>query len=139
MAQTGFITIYQVTHIKSGKVYIGQTGQLLNVRWNVHLARAKAGDCPGMNFYNALRTSGRTGFRVKALSRVRSREDAKRLEEYFIIVLNADQEDHGYNMRGRQYDMPEAVRRKIGNSHRGIPKSPEHIAKAWRTRKARFN
>jgi GIY-YIG catalytic domain len=130
------LTVYQIRNIKTGKVYIGQTSRPLNIRWNTHLCRAKRGDNPGMRFYDALREEGRNGFIVSPLVIVGTRAEAERLEEYFIIVLNADQEASGYNMRrGRSYEMPESHRVKIGNANRGVPKSPEHIAKCWASRK----
>jgi len=86
-----------------------------------------------MRLYNAIREFDRKGFKVEQLAVATNRVDLNYLEQYFIIVKNADQELNGYNMtEGGGMSMREFSpehKAKISASMKGKIKSAEHVEK----------
>jgi group I intron endonuclease len=137
-------SIYKITNKRNGKVYVGQTWQLLAARWRAH---ARSG-CPLL--HRAIQKYGPGNFSVELITVTHSQEMADYWENHFIRAFNTVA--HGYNLKeggahgkhsarariqrsiamlgnkrclGRQ--IPPEVRAKIGAANMGRPgPSKEH-------------
>lgn len=94
-----YIHINKINH----KVYIGQTNQLPEKRWNKGLGYKK---CP--RFYQAIQKYGWNNFEHKILKENLSLEEANYWEEFYITkIYHSNQEQYGYNMTsGGQNKIP---------------------------------
>lgn len=109
--------IYQITNLKNGKIYIGQTTKDVHCRWAEHIANSKRGK--NNVLYKAMRKYGIDNFEVKIIEKLNEKDSLDEREIYWIkekksLVPN------GYNMiyGGRYFkdDNPmfhEEIRKKI--------------------------
>ena len=87
-------TVYKITG-PDGKVYIGQTGQPLKVRWQkgYHLSY-KSGEGA---IREAMQKFGKENFRIEALCENLTQEGAWELEAKFIELYDSMNPEKGYN------------------------------------------
>ena len=107
-------TVYKITG-PDGKVYIGQTGQPLKVRWwkGYHLSYKT-----GMGaISDAMKKFGKVNFRMEALCENLTQEGAWELEAKFIELYDSMNPEKGYNGktggRDKGCKMYEAARQKF--------------------------
>lgn len=75
-------TIYKITNILNGKVYVGQTTKPVGYRWKEHINNAKHGR--GYLIGKALRKHGVSNFRFEVIIARVPRHDLNRIEIFWI-------------------------------------------------------
>ena len=125
--------VYLVTHIESGKAYVGQFCMPNPAaRWKRHVREALTGS--PFYFHRAINKYGPEAFTYKVI-RTCPLDHLGALESYYAEIYNSYVWGSGFNtaMCGPQFAL-------------GIPKSPEHKAKIkegvhrnWLTRRAKIS
>lgn len=86
-------TIYLLTNINNGKVYVGQTWKTLTERFD---------DGQGYKgckyLFNAIKKHGKDKFRYSILEIVETQVDADKVEAFYIDVFNSMDHEKGYNL-----------------------------------------
>ncbi|WP_138514633.1 GIY-YIG nuclease family protein [Rhodoferax bucti] len=81
--------IYLVTHLNSGRQYVGITVQTLSRRWQQHLQDAKSGEVKGEeSLHAAIRTFGNSAFNIEQIDRGTSKGTLEAKEREWIQCLN---------------------------------------------------
>lgn len=118
--------IYLITCTANGKVYVGQTRQSLQERWQGHLDFSRR---PSASTYlaNAIRKYGRDAFSIEVLCESPVEElNAKEIE--YIALYSANDRLKGYNMSlggdGGQNSISPEVRLKISRTKKGVSHGP---------------
>ena len=113
--------VYKYTS-PSGKVYIGQTCQTLNSR-----ASQGEGQRESPRFYNAIKKYGFENFTVEILADNLTKEEADRLEVFYISFFNSINPEYGYNLSsGGSSPIPsEETREKMRQKRLGRKSSKE--------------
>lgn len=135
--------IYKITHVGSGRVYVGQTSRSHRlgpiIRWVGHLESAKRGS--KTHFHCAIRLYGREAFLFEILEKCTS-DTVNDRERYYIAALKSNEKLYGFNMSeggdGGQNSMSLEVRQKISASKAGIPAGPCSPEKAENIRAAKL-
>ena len=79
--------IYCVTHLESGKKYIGLTVQSIERRWTYHLEQAAAGHIKSeQSLHAAIRMFGATAFRIEKIDEGTTKVDLERKERHWIEI-----------------------------------------------------
>lgn len=90
-----FGVVYKIINTVDGKIYIGQTINLVN-RKNAHINAAKNGkDC---YLYNAIRKYGIDVFITEIVIKCNNRNELDTFEQYYIKKFNTFNRSHGYNL-----------------------------------------
>ena len=108
-------TIYLITNTVNGKVYVGQTNQLLHRRWGLHKARARKNEGYTAHLYNAIRKYGIDNFDIKEIATCDTEEWSNYLERLYILIHDSMNPKIGYNMTSggdRPSPSPEARERQ---------------------------
>lgn len=110
--------IYLHENKLNGKVYIGQTCQKPQYRWN-HGQGYKNCDY----FYRAIQKYGWDNFNHTILAKDLTLEEANYLEEYYISIFDSTNPESGYNLQkgGLNKEPNEYTRKKLS----------EHMKKLW--------
>jgi len=77
-------SVYLIRNKTDGKIYIGATGQKLNLRWNVHKSSGRI-DWP---LYQDIKKYGEQSFYLKILQCFKKREEAFKFEKLCIKKYN---------------------------------------------------
>lgn len=93
----GYGRIYVLTNTANGKVYVGQTIQPLNRRWNSHVWASR--HRPTMAVSAAIRKYGPEAFTVTLVEECQSRETLDEAERRWIDHLNSLDPAKGYNKK----------------------------------------
>ncbi len=86
------MTIYKITNLITGKIYIGQTVQPLHKRWYCHKAVKRV--CP---MSSSIKKHGSHNFKIEALCSVLNAKDLDDVEIYFIKLYDCKY-PKGYNL-----------------------------------------
>jgi group I intron endonuclease len=107
-------TIYVVSNSVNSKVYIGQTWQTLNKRFDSHVRRKNC-----IKLYNAIKKYGKDKFQINPILSAWTQEDADFYEIYFIKYYNSIKT--GYNLKegGARGKLLEESKRKISLANAG--------------------
>jgi group I intron endonuclease len=91
-------SVYVVTHVASGKVYVGKTSVGPATRWRKHVGDAKAGRrrCPA--FHGALAKYGADAFRWEVVASFDTEGAALAEEARLIAALRSTDRGRGYNV-----------------------------------------
>lgn len=87
-------TIYKITNIKTGKVYIGKTTRSLNDRLQGHINSADRGD--NFKLSRAIRKYGKENFIIEPIGFAEIRDELNEKEVYYINEYKSL--ETGYNM-----------------------------------------
>jgi len=80
-------SIYLVTHVASGKQYVGLTIQTLEHRWTYHLEQARAGHIKGTDsLHAAIREHGAEAFTMVQIDSGTTKVDLEQKERHWIKV-----------------------------------------------------
>lgn len=90
-------TIYKITQISTGKVYIGQTSKSIEQRWKMHLSRAFNKYVTPIAIANAIKQYGQYDFTIGILDTTESRRKALQIEQYYISLYDSRNEAKGFN------------------------------------------
>ena len=80
-------TVYKITNLKNGKVYIGSTTLLLKTRWNVHVDAYKNANSQ-RPLYKDMRRYGIDSFSVEVIETCDCSIRLKELEKQWMEQLN---------------------------------------------------
>ena len=107
-------TVYMHRNKTNGKVYIGQTKQKPEKRWE----NGKGYETSN-RFYNAILKYGWDGFEHIILYSNLTQEEANALEEELITQYHSQDEQYGYNIKagGKNKKHSEETKRKIGEAN----------------------
>lgn len=110
----------------NGKIYVGQTCQKPEHRWN-----NGEGYKGSPHFYSAIKKYGWDNFEHIILEKNLTLEQANKKEEYYIKILKTQNNKYGYNDRagGSNSKLSEEQKKKISEKHKGIKQSQETINK----------
>ena len=107
-------TIYKITNLVNGKVYVGQTWQTLQARFTQHISQKAC-----VKLGRAIDKYGRENFTIEKLADAFTQLEADVLEIHFIAKLDAI--TSGYNLKGGgsrgRHDVE--ARQKISNYMKG--------------------
>ena len=132
--------IYLVTNKVNGKLYVGQTIQVLKKRWSSHGSDAKRGRGPHA-LVHALLKYGKENFTIRTLKVCSTIKELNRFEKFFIVKLKT-KAPNGYNITdggdgtlGVPYTKSQykKFKKTIGNSRKGSGNSffgEKHTASA---------
>lgn len=87
-------TIYKITNIKTGKVYIGKTTKSLNDRLQGHINNADKGN--NFKLSLAIRKYGKENFIIEPIDFAETRDELNEKEVYYISEYKSLED--GYNM-----------------------------------------
>lgn len=124
MKQFGFI--YTITNKKDGKIYVGQTTNKPNRRWNQHKSSAKRENRTSV-IYRAMAKHGIENFVFEVICSVLKEDHMDSLEFFFMDKFNSIV-PNGYNLdyfKSAQKHHSEETKRKIGDANRGRKISEE--------------
>ena len=133
---TGVVSIYKVTNISNGIMYIGQTVQPLRRRWVRHLYDALVKSKP-QPFYDAIREFGRDSFVIEKIDETIGQTAGDDLETHYIAKYDATNPAIGYNRMsgGRSGRHSPENKIKIGEKSREWWGSLENKQRASESRK----
>jgi len=91
--------VYVVTNKVNGKIYVGQTVSDLERYFRSDVTRALR-RCTDRkpHFYNAIRKHGSKNFSIRLLVDALDKDQADKLEQFFIRTLGTQNRDIGYNI-----------------------------------------
>lgn len=127
------MVIYVITHVASGRQYVGQTVKKAKHRWREHCnaGRGTSDQTYHYSMYiaNAMRKHGVEAFTFKVIEVCGSREELDEREPFWIRKLGT-LEPHGFNLREGPLGMvgvkiAPSVGRKISKANKGREKGPE--------------
>jgi hypothetical protein len=89
--------VYKVTHKASGRVYIGQTRNMVILRWREHARSAYAGN--GARFQQALKEYGAEAFVWETIASGSTQAELDAAESRWIAAHQATDPRFGFNIR----------------------------------------
>ena len=95
MSERGII--YIITNDINNKVYVGQTTQTLQERWNGHIRTARSNTVPHFAIHNALNKYGVEHFKISAIENNVLYSELNKKERYWIEFYNS-KSPNGYNL-----------------------------------------
>lgn len=114
--------IYKITNKVNGKVYIGQTKNSLQYRWNQHCSPSNC-----RLLHRAIQKYGKKNFTVEQIDVACDQDELNEKEQYWIAFYDSTNPEKGYNLTsgGDQCEMSEETRSKISKSNTGKKHSEE--------------
>ena len=92
-------SIYKITNLANGMMYIGQTRQKLNLRFGQHVYKASHCEFRGCPLISeAIKEYGRENFTIVPIDHAHTREEAFEKEKFWIEKLNTTDRNVGYNL-----------------------------------------
>lgn len=92
-------SVYKITNLVNGKIYIGYTGREVDSYIENHFRQAIRGQDPNKLLYKAIRKYGEDAFSREVLCQTLDKTNAQELERHFIREFNSHSfYGHGYNM-----------------------------------------
>lgn len=118
--------IYKITNKINGKIYIGQTVNTLNHRWNQHI-RETFSIKKRTYFHNAIAKYGVDAFIVEVIEEVDTVEKMNEREVYWISFYQSNDKRYGYNIDagGHNSRRAESTKQKIGETTKEKWQNPE--------------
>lgn len=94
------MTIYKITNLINGKIYIGKSAKkTAKRRWIGHVRDSVHGDSNKRHFHNAIKKYGPENFSVTTLhSRIRTEKRLNILEKRYIKKFKSNDRRYGYNL-----------------------------------------
>ncbi len=97
------MTVYKITNLANGKIYIGKTIHSLGRRWSIHVAHAlrhmRYAKTIGKSYlHNAIRKYGPSSFIIEPVCTCASTQDLADKEELYIRTYQSYLPDKGYNL-----------------------------------------
>lgn len=114
--------IYKITNNLNGKIYIGQTIQTVEARFNDH-CRNRKNKNSGIDA--AIKKYGKENFSIETICEAKTLEELNKLEKYYIKFYNSTNSEIGYNLceggnNTKGYHHTEESKKKMSKSRMGI-------------------
>lgn len=136
--------IYTITNTVNGHFYVGSAKDYMH-RWRVHRNDWKSGRHPNPHLLHAVRAYGEDAFAFKVIEYIEDIKDLITREQYWMDTLHPE-----YNIAPLAYSRlgtkhrPESLRKmhekqstRTKEPRKGIPSTPESIAKTKATKSTR--
>lgn len=94
------MTIYKVTNLLNGKVYIGQTKRSLEARWSQHRHDVKS-KISCFELQKAIKEFGADNFGIEQIDSARTKDEADEKEVFWIRFYNSMVEGYNTSPGGR--------------------------------------
>lgn len=126
------MNIYRITNVLNGKVYIGQTRNSPQHRFDQHIREARSKRKNYGIFHDALLEYGADNFIVDLIESVEDKHVADERERFWISEYHSDRPENGYNCDsggiggGEKNDI---TKRKIGDTTLDKWKDPDKAAR----------
>jgi group I intron endonuclease len=132
--------LYRITNKINGKRYIGQTIQLMSIRWSQHI-HSSIKNKNNTLISRTIKKYGKENFEVKVIARCNSIEEMNHREQYYIKLFNT-LAPNGYNLDsgGKNKIMHQSTKDKLSKAHLGKkckPFTQEHKNAISKTLKER--
>jgi len=113
-------SVYKVTNLENGKLYIGYTSKPVLERWKAHVYESRYGR-KRRALTRAISKYGEKSFSVEPIYQSLDQEDALEKEVYFISEFETLTSQGGYNLTtgGTSGQHSEETKKKIGDLFRG--------------------
>lgn len=114
------VNIYKITNSINGKVYIGQTVNKLNIRFNQHINYASRAKETGKALYylsKAILKYGRDAFTISLIETI-NEDIANEREIYWIEYFNSYESGYNLNKGGHFRQRPESKKYIPTESHK---------------------
>jgi group I intron endonuclease len=118
-----------LTNGVNGKQYIGQTTVTPDARWQGHVRESQKARRNHLPLYSAMRKYGVSVFALSVLDTATSQAELNCKEQEFIFAYSTNHREFGYNLHAGGNVPPRMTpetAKKVGDSHRGKPKSALH-------------
>lgn len=89
-------SVYLITNLVNGKVYVGKTKRKLYTRWLQHLSFSRQNRKTAISL--ALRKYGSENFTIHTIQTTSDDEELDRLERDWIFLMSSRVDQNGYNM-----------------------------------------
>ena len=90
------MVIYKITNQVNGKIYIGQTTQELNARFQKHISAAIRNEYD-THLARAIKKYGKGAFKIEIIDFAKTKKELNEKEELWIKYYNSTNENIGYN------------------------------------------
>ncbi len=125
--------VYLITNLVNNKVYVGSTGRSFDVRWSQHKLALNHGTHHSPHLQRSWDKYGESNFVFEVVVRCPKRACIEK-EQLYLDLLDPTNRSKGYNLlpvadSPKGVKMSEATRLKMSLAQKGIPKTPEAIAK----------
>lgn len=90
------MSLYLITNTTNERYYVGKTTGYLCRRWSSHKYAARKNRSGYL--YNAMRKCGIENFIIQEISSQKDNEKLSNLEKVWIILLQANDRNYGYNL-----------------------------------------
>ena len=132
--------IYKIENIVNSKVYIGQSIDILNCRWEYHKNALRNGYHYNRHLQNAWDKYGENSFNFSVIEEC-TPEELNQREVYYISHYQSYLPKYGYNgtMGGEGGVPTEEAKKKMSAAHLGIKGTPESRAKQSRALRGKNN
>ena len=126
--------IYKITNLVNGKIYIGQTTNTLEYRFDQHLREARYSQNNNTRnnyFHNALNYYGKDNFKAEIIDTAETLEELNKKEIYWINYYNSINKSIGYNLQegGKSGKRTDSTKKKIGALTKKNWENPEFAKK----------
>ena len=87
------MTLYKITNLINGKLYIGQTTSTIAKRWTGH--KTPSSRCKGIA--RAIKKYGKSNFKIEVMATANNQQELDHRESYYISLFNT-LAPNGYNL-----------------------------------------
>lgn len=94
-------TIYKITFVTDGRLYVGQTKRSLIERWADHKRYVRLGI--GYRIHSAIRKYGLAAFKIEMIEELTSQEEADQREEFWIRHYDSVRQGFNLNYGPKDY------------------------------------
>lgn len=132
------IGVYRITHVESGRYYVGSSVNIKN-RWLTHRAELRGGYHGNIRLQNHWNKYGESAFTWQVLEEFKTLQDARQREQLIIDAerpfLNMCQVVGAGSGAQVGHVVSAETRAKISAAQKGKPRNPESVAKMAASRR----
>ncbi len=113
--------IYTITNTINNKIYVGQTFQKPERRWNQHIYYSKCKPNKSPHLYSSMIKHGIDNFKFEVIAQTSSLSVCNYLEETYIEEFKSTDRNFGYNIKkgGDNHKLSQESKDKMSKAHKG--------------------